>query len=54
MSELELQAEHSRFQQWNRHGSSVPDAAFTVDVSGCFFDGAFRDEGWILCIAGYH
>lgn len=32
----------------------VPDAALTVDVACCFFDGAFRDEGGILRIARYH
>lgn len=53
--ESEGQAEHWRFQrQGFCLGSPVPDAALTVDVSCCFLDGAFRDEGWILGIAGNH
>lgn len=52
---VRIAGEHSPFEkQWYCLGSSVPDAALTVDASRCFLDGAFRDEGWILCIAGYH
>lgn len=55
MTGLKWQAEHSRIQKQRCClGSPVPHAALTVDVSGGFFDGAFGDEGWILCIAGYH
>lgn len=54
-SESERQAELLRFQKRGFCLSpAVPDAALTVDVSCCFLDGAFRDKGWILCIAGYH
>lgn len=57
MAGLKCQNQNSRLNVQNQQyclGSSVPDATLTVDVSSCLFDGAFRDEGWILCIAGYH